>query len=277
MYDWGKSWLGKYLTERGISPELVRLCEEKLVIQEGFASPVLLLRMDRYWAAFDRIYLNKLGITALFVCETILTLHSDLNCAYDHTGVGGATGSASAARDAVKILFPDFKEDGTSGVPTLETDMPSHLSWLGLFLTQNGVSSNFVRLCEEKLVRKEGLGNPLILARITDRKYFNRDYLWRLGITGLGLREALLALHGDLQTAFEQQPLGSFEKGNGFEDAARAAVKIVLPSYTDVTTAAIPQQLEPHCDKQKLPSVEEGSEAGSEQSWTAFDLEETTA
>jgi len=73
--------LGALLTKRSISKDLVRLCEEKLVLQEGFGSPLTLARTsDKH---FHRAYLINLGITALGLCETLLTLHEDLQVEFN--------------------------------------------------------------------------------------------------------------------------------------------------------------------------------------------------
>ena len=92
------SWLGEFLLLRCISPNLVRLCEEKLVLQEGFGSPLTFTRTsDQH---FHRAYLASLGITALGLCETLLTLHADLQSEFnrqlcERSGVGGGPEAAA--------------------------------------------------------------------------------------------------------------------------------------------------------------------------------------
>jgi len=89
-----------------------------------------------------------------------------------------------------------------------------------------------INLCEENLVRKEGFGNPLTLAR-TSKQYFNRQYLIAQGITILPVREALLAFHSDLNQEFSKHVPFQYHCTNSAEEAARAAVKAVLPGYFD--------------------------------------------
>eukprot|EP01032_Pedospumella_encystans_P009010 gene9010-10637_t len=103
------SWLGEVLTQRCISPELVRLCEEKLVLQEGFGSPLTLTRTsDQH---FHRAYLASLGITALGLCETLLTLHADLHSEFSRQlglKCGIDRGTEAAACAALTVVMVDY-------------------------------------------------------------------------------------------------------------------------------------------------------------------------
>ena len=105
--SWGKSWLGEYLTQRGVLPELVQLCEEKLVVQEGFCSPLFLMSVNFQCQFFNHAYLHLLGITALGICEELLCLHEDLALALNEQ-LGGrcSSGPAAATRAALKIVLP---------------------------------------------------------------------------------------------------------------------------------------------------------------------------
>ncbi len=116
------SWLGKLLMQRCISKDLVRLCEEKLVLQEGFGSPLTLSRTsDKH---FHRAYLISLGINALGLCEILLTLHADLQVEFKsqislHKGV--ASGSEAAGRAAVKVVLADYFGNETTWGDVVDT------------------------------------------------------------------------------------------------------------------------------------------------------------
>ena len=109
------SWLGDVLAQRCISPDFVHLCEEKLVRQDGFGSPLTLAHTtDQH---FHRAYLASLGITALGLCETLLTLHADLQSEFnrqlsERSGVG--SGLEAAARAAVKVVLAGYTENDAS-------------------------------------------------------------------------------------------------------------------------------------------------------------------
>ena len=104
------------------------------------------------------------------------------------------------------------------------------MSWLRVFLVEN--NDDLINQCEENLVRKEGFRYPIILAR-TSNQIFNRAYLNAQGITIMGVRDALLALHSDLQKEFTKHAPFSYHTTNGAENAARAAVMAVLPGYLE--------------------------------------------
>jgi len=127
QFEWGKSWLGVFLTQRNVSPELVRLCEEKLVIQEGFCSPFFLMRVNFQIQFFSRKYLHMLGITALGLCEELLCLHQDMVRALaQKRDAMDDTGPAISACAALSIVLPT----GTNDVNAQKK------SWLSLFLTE---------------------------------------------------------------------------------------------------------------------------------------------
>lgn len=118
----GLSWLGKLLTERSVSKNLVSLCEEKIVFQEGFGSPLTLTRTsDKH---FHRAYLTSLGFNALGVCETLLTLHGDLQVEYKSQlslQSGVAKFPEAAARSAVKIVLADYCGNDVTWGEVVET------------------------------------------------------------------------------------------------------------------------------------------------------------
>lgn len=85
-----------------------------------------------------------------------------------------------------------------------------------------------------KLVSAAGFGSLLTFAR-TSHLFFTHQYLSSLGINNLGVREALLALHVDLQEEFNKHAPYHFATSNGADDAARAAVNMVLTGYLENT------------------------------------------
>ena len=78
-------------------------------------------------------------------------------------------------------------------------------SWLAARLRLSGMSENLVVDCEQKLVHTEGFSNVNDFAECPPSD-FSRDYLSRIGITGLGTQRNLMRLHGELHHAFKQLP-----------------------------------------------------------------------
>lgn len=107
-WKWGSSFWGIFLTQRGVNAKLVMLCEEILVHQEGFSSPLILARTPE--VHFNREYLNNVGITPMALRETVLTLYSDLRLEF--TDIRNApypgAGPESRARAAVRVVLPDY-------------------------------------------------------------------------------------------------------------------------------------------------------------------------
>lgn len=231
-----KLWLGVYLTQRGVHHELVQLCEEKLVVKEGFCSPLFFMRVNFQAQHFSRIYLQKLGITALGLCEELLSLHKDLTLAFNgQYEASPDAGTTAAVRAALQIVLPTFVNVGTHNT--------QKKSWLNMFLTENNAPDHLIYHCEEVLVQKEGFGSPLTLAR-TSHHFFNRAYLNTQGITMLGVREALLALHSDLQKEFTNHSPFHYHTINEAEIAARTAVMAVLPVYFENNDKSCAKQTE---------------------------------
>lgn len=75
-------WLAAKLSAYGVSPAHIQLCEEKLVIQEGFTSAGLYAAPDST-TELTAAYLSSLGITALGLQKALLHVHAMLNVATD--------------------------------------------------------------------------------------------------------------------------------------------------------------------------------------------------
>ena len=229
-FECGKSWLGVYLTQRGVHLELVQLCEEKLVVKEGFCSPLFFMRVNFQAQLFSRTYLQKLGITALGLCEELLCLHEDLILAFDEQDEASQD---AAVRGAIQIVLPTCVNDGNGNT--------QKKSWLNMFLTKNNASDHLINLCEEVLVQKEGFGSPLTLAR-TSHHFFHRSYLHAQGITMLRVREALLALHSDLQKEFTNHSPFHYHTANEAEIAARTAVRWCFQGTSKTVKRVVPSK-----------------------------------
>lgn len=71
-----RSWLAARLLHRGFDAAIVRDCEQKLVINEGFVTEDEFLECPP--TEFNRAYLTRIGITALGLQRYLVKLHNEL-------------------------------------------------------------------------------------------------------------------------------------------------------------------------------------------------------
>ncbi len=87
---------------------------------------------------------------------------------------------------------------------------PSDSSWLASILLSEGYATEIVQDCEQRLVTKEGFLREQDFASL-DTSDFNRAYLKKIGIVGLGIQSRLLGLQQELCVKYTHS--GAHEDG----------------------------------------------------------------
>jgi hypothetical protein len=99
------SWLAIKLTERGMAPDKVAVCEKVLVLQEGFDTEESLALMRPEELQIE--YLRSAGITARGTVNQLLALHLELHAQY--TAVPSHPSPIPSSADDTAAFTPDEK------------------------------------------------------------------------------------------------------------------------------------------------------------------------
>jgi hypothetical protein len=93
------SWLVSALTNAGMSPAQIEVCERALIAQEGFTTEALFASLPPI--EFNAEYLRGLGITAKGTQMQLISLHRELHAQY--TGHASPTPSTSSGTAGVTL------------------------------------------------------------------------------------------------------------------------------------------------------------------------------
>ncbi len=82
--------------------------------------------------------------------------------------------------------------------------LPLH-SWLATQLAGSGYDTATIQKCELRLVSQEGFLHEQDFAECAPGAEFNREYLSRVGIHGMGIQKHLLKLQAALHEQYTQK------------------------------------------------------------------------
>lgn len=94
----GSSWLAARLLESGIDVLMVRDCEQKLVVQEGFVNETDFAECPP--AMFTHAYLTNIGVTGMGLQRLLLKLQGELHAAI---GAKGKTDMTAAGAGGIAM------------------------------------------------------------------------------------------------------------------------------------------------------------------------------
>lgn len=102
---------------------------------------------------------------------------------------------ATAAVDAARSMTQDNVDDSSS------TDTKSPLSWLAAHLLRSGIDEQLVKVCESKLIIKEGFVSEADFAELPPSDV-DATYLREIGIIARGVQVRIIRLHRELYAQY---------------------------------------------------------------------------